>query len=89
MSRLGMLIRVTARAVLSIERGGQFCGPWCITWCSSLADHRRRSSDPRRWVLDSWKLNGEVKTTVFHTKRGNNCVFDSLFDFSRIIVLEL
>ena len=23
--------------------------------------------------------------TVFHTKRGNNCVFDSLLDFSRII----
>ena len=23
--------------------------------------------------------------TVFHTKRGNNCVFDILLDFSRVI----
>ena len=46
MSRLGMLISVTARAVLSIERGGQFCGPRCIRGALRCADHRRRPSDP-------------------------------------------
>ena len=29
--------------------------------------------------------NGTPLTTVFHMKRGNNCVFESLLDFSRII----
>ena len=40
----------------------------------SLPERRghRRGDDRRR-------------ATVFHTKRGNNCVFDSLLDFSRII----
>ena len=49
MSRLGMLIRVTARAVLSIERGGQFCGPRCITdvVLFVVLDHWHRPSDPR------------------------------------------
>ena len=54
MSRLGMLIRVTARAVLSIEWGGQFCGPGVRGALRCDADHRRRPSDPRR----SYSLSG-------------------------------
>ena len=59
-----MLIRVTARAVLSIERGGQFCGPRCM-WCSSLC-WSPAPSFWSSWVLvylaawrDSWQLIGE------------------------------
>ena len=73
MSRLGMLIRVSARAVL-IERGGQFCGPQCITWCSSSPAPSLRSS----WVLvylaawrDSWQLIGEVKTRLGQSTAGS------------------
>ena len=60
MSRLGMLIRVTARAILSIERGDNFVDPGQCTWCSPAQS--LRSS----WVLvylaawrDSWQLIGE------------------------------
>ena len=54
MSRLGMLIRVTARAILSIERGGQFCGPRCITWCSSRGV---RQNHVRSVIADSALLS--------------------------------
>ena len=64
MSRLGMLIRVTARAVLSIEWGGQFCGPRRM-WCSSLCPRvvlitGAVPSDPR-W---SYSLSGYLERLV-------------------------
>ena len=73
MSRLGMLIRVTARAVLSIEWGGQFCGPRC-TWCSSLccrsqASSLRSSSLSAAGCLERLvATDSEVKTRLGHAQ---------------------
>ena len=74
---MGMLIRVTARAILSIERGGQFCGPRCIMWCSSLCWSPALSLQSS-WVLvylaawrDSWQLIVEVKTRLGQSTAGS------------------
>ena len=94
MSCLGMLIRVTARAVLSIEWGGQFCGPR-RTWSVLFVVLPITGTVPPILVgpivylaawRDSWQMIGEVQTRLGHAQSTVGSVASFMIMASRIAV---